>query len=458
MKLKGFILACLSFCMVSCVEPLNRAEIQELWPLLDIWIELPDEMAGDSSDQGVETKANITTKGKECYFNEIQIWAFDHADAGNLHALPIGYAELDGINKTSGSNWNNWNNAYKMQIRISSVFLESYDTPRADFYVLANWKCIYDQDNRPGMAMTLGDLRALKFGAGGRPAGEKGSGAPGTDNFGPADGTCWLWSKYVEKGKDGSPVLPMSAIHNNNNNGVDLTFLKNAYENFEDPTVAELSSVGAVKMQRAVTKISFLFSKPAGMQGVTIRQVVLDGGMIPKETNVFQLATQPGKVSLPSNVTYHDEARLFANSQFEHAYPLLPNKFKPNTYPQVSIDIGESVSPENLKTSLTTQSDYYSTLEDAIANGSVIEMVTYLRETDKQLSGKIYYSVGDETHENESDYPYVEFKMQTKNQKHFRRNYLWSVYAFFLSDEMRFVVDNTYWGDEGAHKPEHSFN
>ena len=447
-------------CMVSCVEPLNHAEIQELWPVLDIWIELPDGMEeAYGEDQGVETKANITPKGKESYLNEMQIWAFDHADANanNSNALPIGYVEMDNINKTAGSNWNTVEKAFKMQIRISTAFLESYETPRADFYVLANWKSIYDQANRPGMALTLGQVRALTFGSGDRPAGEAGPGAPGTDKFGPADGTCWLWSKTFSQGA--TPVLPMSAIHRGSgNNGVDLTFLKNVYANFEEPTSNEINTVGVVQLQRAVTKLRFVFSKPVDLANVTIRQIVLDGGVIPERTNVFQL--QSGKVSLSSDVEYHEEARLFATGQFEHQFPLLPNRFTAvlGQYANwVPIDIGESIDPENLKSSMSSESEYETKLQTAVEQGTVIEMVTYLRETNRRISGKIYYSVGEESHENESEYPYAVFTMP-ETTKHFCRNNVWSVYAFFLNDEMHFRVDNTYWSDEGAHKPGHSFN
>lgn len=440
---------CIFVSLTSCVEPLDYEKLSEELPGIDIWFRAPD----------VEESEEYSTKawtGKVAYENtenrikEVLVWAYEHIDDENAgaEAKPVGYVEYTPIGANAGTTWTQWKNALKIRLIISTSFIQDNETPKIDLFVLVNWSSIFKEGTRPSSTMTRGQLRSCYFGDGTKDSNKR---------FGANDKTCWVWIPNPSNPGKGSPNtaidLPMSCIYkgrNNSTSGFDLTFLKNAYDQKVLPSDADFNEhVGVVQLKWAVSKMRFVFSKPVGMDNVQITRIVLDNGVIPTSTYVFE---QGNTVSLPTE-QYNSEAQLFKNSTLSS--PLLPSKFS-----NKDLDVGESVDPEELASSWfmnndKSHSNYESVLRSAILNGEATEMVTYFRETDRPVKGTIYYSIDNGQTEIAQSFSMEDVSGYTSGYK-FGRGRLWSVFAYFLDDEMHFKVVNDYWSDN-AHQSEHTF-
>ena len=166
--------------------------------------------------------------------------------------------------------------------------------------------------------------------------------------------------------------------------------------------VGTLSAVSTVQLTRAVSKLRFVFAKTTGEPKVSITSIKMNDYMIPEVEYFFKT---------PESMTYNTEAK-----------ELLPTAID---------DIAETADPTLfIYTNQTAQE--YENLIDAAANKQDPEKpeVTvygpiYLRESDKQLTGTITYTIGEGTPEPQT----VDFAMQQAGD--FSRNHTWIVYAYY---------------------------
>lgn len=441
---------CIFVSATSCVEPLDYEKLSEELPGIDIWFLAP---GAEESDEDI-TKAwtgTVAFENSENRIKEVLVWAYEHVDneADGVDAIPVGYVEYTPIGANAGTTWTSWNNALKIRLIISTSFIQNTETPKVDLFLLVNWSSIFKDSARPSSTVTRGQLRSFVFGDNTKDSSRR---------FGANDKTCWVWIPNPSNPNKGGPNttsidLPMSCIYkglNNSTSGIDLTFLKNAYDQNRLPSDTEFkNNVGVVKLKWAVSKMRFVFSKPVGMDNVKIARIVLDNGVIPKSSYVFE---QGSSVSLPTD-QYNGAAHLFKNSTLSS--PLLPSKFN-----NKDLDIGESVDPEELATTWfksegKNHAAYESKLLDAIKNGEATEMITYFRETDRPIKGTIYYSIDNGQTEIAQPFSMEDIDGYTSNYK-FGRGRLWSVFAYFRDDEMHFKLVNDYWS-EAPHESQHTF-
>jgi len=186
---------------------------------------------------------------------------------------------------------------------------------------------------------------------------------------------------------DPTKGLPMTAT------GLDLPIRG------EDPAF----SVSSLMLTRAVSKLRYVFCKQEGDErNLQITKVVLNGNQIPINEylfaeNDYRINEEDGYVS--SNFTFTPPAafEIFANAR-----------------------------PEDLVYSGQSPASYQSLLDQAIADHVLTDGGTYyFRESDKQLTGWVYYSVdGVEQRPRE-------FKMNAPGD--FARNRTWTVYAYFIT-------------------------
>ena len=168
------------------------------------------------------------------------------------------------------------------------------------------------------------------------------------------------------------------------------------------------TSMANVRLERAVSKMRFVFANTTGDDDLVIKDITLNAGMMPTEE---YLIPQQGKT-----LTYNT-----ADAS------LLPNSVTAKKVANPTIYIYDGQNAQTYETlinnaNLTTVGPYY------------------LRESDKQLAGTISYSIGGVAQEP------VTFQMQQAGD--FKRNRTWIVYAYhagggFLQTNTLYIKDWT---------------
>lgn len=162
-----------------------------------------------------------------------------------------------------------------------------------------------------------------------------------------------------------------------------------------------------LKLVRAVSKIRFVFSSLKGMP-----KMYIDG------------------VKLGKNMLYKKEY-YFLND--DH-----PNYWVEDVYDQ-EVDVIESDLSNPIKeiddpmkyifTSGMTDTQYENIINKGISDDELVELATvYLPESDKKLSGTIYFRLGSDMKKQLS----ATFKMVSGD---FRRNQTWVVYAYYIGSQ-----------------------
>ena len=169
-------------------------------------------------------------------------------------------------------------------------------------------------------------------------------------------------------------------------------------------------SMATVQLERMVSKLRFMFSRSESSPSVIINSVTLNSGMIPMEEYLF-LAD--------------DGKRYHVGSDYESAASLAAN-------------VGEIASCSSPQLYIYTEgmeAPYYDAL---VENGIATSELTlagpyYLRESDRQLKGTIYYFVDGSPRQ-------ATFQMAQAGD--FSRNHTWTVYGYFSSNEEGDMVLN----------------
>ena len=197
------------------------------------------------------------------------------------------------------------------------------------------------------------------------------------------------------------------------------------------------TEMAKVKLARAVSKARFIFSCSNDFDGLKITQVTFDANMIPTQEFLFLTDSyNPDNNYYKIGNSYNDAVTSSLFSIDETAICADPAHYAWDRL-------------RNDKTDCTAQ-DY----EDLIADGLTIhegesaprltERRLYLRESDKQLSGTIYYKVKEKGAAAYGDEQSITFKMvgpeaPAQWQAYFSRNHTWIIYAYLAWAKMRIV-------------------
>lgn len=172
--------------------------------------------------------------------------------------------------------------------------------------------------------------------------------------------------------------------------------------------VGTTSNIATVRLERAVSKVRFVFANTVGAPALTIKDVTLNAGMMPTEE---YLIPQQGKT-----LTYNT-----ADAS------LLPNSVTANQVdnPTIYLYAGQ-------------EAQVYENLIDQSPLTQIGPF--YLRESDKKLTGTITYQLEGKEEQTGT------FAMNAADD--FRRNHTWIVYAYhvgggFLQLEAIYVKDWT---------------
>lgn len=274
-----------------------------------------------------ETSPNPTDEEK---IYSIRVWAFKSGTDEN--AMPIGFKAETGLSATGSHN-------VSMKLRKTAGKPEYID-----LYILLNAESIGVLDGNNCNTMTRKDLKAATF----------------NSNFGiKPDGS----PQATEVSEKGLPISRVITDINVNNHIA------------EKETKAAANPV-SVPLVRAVSKLHFFFARKAGKdtESVTVTKIEVNGETLTAASPVFPEAATDAKKDnngLTGNftgLTYLTKNLIFGGIATE--------KIKPVDDPEVyKRNPGEKAR------------DYMTRLSTNVQEGCR----SYLRETDKPITGKIYF-------------------------------------------------------------------
>lgn len=288
--------------------------------------------AGSTAGTSGSPKENETspdpTDEEKIY--SIRVWAFKSGTDEN--AMPIGFKAETGLSATGSHN-------------VSMKLRKTADRPEnIDLYILLNAESIGVLDGNNCNTMTRKDLKAATF----------------DSNFGiKPDGS----PQATEVSKKGLPISRVITDINVNNHIA------------EKETEAAANPV-SVPLVRAVSKLHFFFARKAGQdtESVTVTKIEVNGETLTAASPVFPEAATDAKKDnngLTGNftgLTYLTKNLIFGGIATEKINPVDdPEVYKRNP--------GEKAQ------------DYMDRLSKAVHEGCR----SYLRETDKPITGKIYF-------------------------------------------------------------------
>lgn len=161
--------------------------------------------------------------------------------------------------------------------------------------------------------------------------------------------------------------------------------------------VGSSSEVSTVQLNRAVSKLRFVFAKTTGESPVKIKSITMNAGMIPTEEYLFKI---------PLSMTYNTDAEELLTVNID--------------------DIAETADPTDYLYTNQEAQEYENLINEAASKQPAEVTVygpVYLRESDKLLAGTITYQIGDGADQT------VDFQMQQAGD--FLRNHTWIIYAYY---------------------------
>lgn len=285
--------------------------------------------AGTSGTLGQDETSPNPTEEEKIY--SIRVWAFKSGSAET--AAPIGFKAETGLNET-GSH----------QVSMKLLRKAAGDLENIDLFILLNAESIGVLNDNNCNRMTRQELKAKTF----------------NSNFG--------------INTDGSPQakavpatgLPISRVITN------IYVKDNIADNAADAATKPVS----VPLVRAVSKLHFFFARKTGKdtESVTVTKIEVNGETLTAASPVFpEAATNAEKDTKGLKGSFNGLKYLTKNLTFG---AIATNKINPVADPEVYIrNTGEKAQA------------YMTRLSTGVQEGCR----SYLRETDKPITGKIYF-------------------------------------------------------------------
>lgn len=432
------MLLALSFLTSGCVEPLDpslRGSTDPNAVSLPIRLYIPNAMPATKAGAG-----DVSGVSPESQVYRVQVWMFDHQAATETAGdgeKAVAYAEAD----LSTSNTQNmgpydqsgyyatWESAkiFRLPLMIPGYVLEREAAKmKFDFYVLANAASI---GSTAGRETTRGALKALTFGK-----------TTSADYFGTTAGSVKTGTTPSNALGTSGSGLPISGFFNKTRNddgttgdatGVDLSFLKP--ETLKTLTPAQITAKSpVVQLERAVSKIRFVFAAPTGMTGMSITGIEVNGSLIPDNTYVFPRESDVTLFQLPSaSMTYGGVTAVTPPASVGTIVD--PNYLRSTCDSTFTIGGTEYKKPSAMDAQ--EYEDFLTAAVSASPAALATETYVYLRESDKPITGKIYYKLSaDQATPSVATFDMTKITGYTAANTNFHRNHSWIVYAYFQGE------------------------
>lgn len=298
-------------------------------PTAQARVNAPANTAGTSGTLGQNETSPNPTEEEKIY--SIRVWAFKSGSAET--AAPIGFKAETGLNET-GSH----------QVSMKLLRKAAGDLDNIDLFILLNAESIGVLNDNNCNRMTRQELKAATF----------------NSNFGiNTDGS-------PQAKKVPATGLPISRVITNIN-------VKN---NIADNAAAAAAKPVSVPLVRAVSKLHFFFARKTGKdtESVTVTKIEVNGETLTTTSPVFpEAATNAEKDTKGLKGSFNGLKYLTKNLTFG---AIATNKINPVADPKVYIrKDGEKAQK------------YMTRLYTGVQEGCR----SYLRETDKTITGKIYF-------------------------------------------------------------------
>ena len=361
--------------------------------VLNIYVYAPGQAVPTRGNQG---QVNADPAAEDA-IHTLQIWVYTREETPTL----VTYFKTNAFQQDPQKT----NDTYKFELPIDDSFAsKSEDSrPKVDVYVLANVttnNCGLNFDENTSKA----DLEAAIL----------------------AEGYFGVANPVTEVPFDGLPMSGKLSEQNVSGNKPVLTL---------GPSPTDMAKV---KLARAVSKARFVFSCSTDFDGLQIMRVTFDANMIPIEEYLFLNTdyTDAGNYTNIKGNSYNaaetpslfsiDETTICADPA-HYAWDRLVND-----KPDCTAQNYEDLIADGLK------------VHEGESTPRLTERRLYLRESDKQLSGTIYYKVKEKGAAAYGDEQSITFKMvgpedPTQWQPYFSRNHTWIIYAYLAWAKMRIV-------------------
>lgn len=298
----------------------------------------------------------------------IRVWAFKSGP--DEYAMPIGFKAVTDLSATG---------SYNVSMKLLRKAAGNLEKDNIDLYILLNAESIRVLDGNNCNTMTRKALKDATF----------------NSNFG-------------INTDDGSPEattvpakgLPISRVITN----------INVKDNIADNAADAATKPVSVPLVRAVSKLHFFFTRKdvKDTEGVEVTNIEVNEGIVPTQSSVFPTATTDANKET-EGLTGDLTTLSYLNKKM--------------TFGSVATkDIGPVSDPTwYIRKSDQTAEDYITQLRGVTRECHL----SYLRETDKKLTGTIYYKLNKSGTE----------KQATFSISNAYRNHEMVVYGYFLGDE-----------------------
>ena len=349
----------------------ERAVSVDESPKLSITLEIP-AAPGTKADEG-EAASQME---EENAIYDLKIWVFKHDD----HEKVL-YAKYPSDEHPNPDDLPQAGTVKKYVFSVDRSLATDNPRPKLDVFVLANSASIN---------CTLGDVDYATL---------TGATFGGSSYFGPESPvTPAILESRKSDFEEERKGLPMSGM------GEELTISGEDYS----------LSIGKITMQRAVSKLRYVFCQTLNIgedaETMEVLRIELDNDLIPNQEYVF---SPGGGLNVKASEGYVDAGITTTNSA------PVPSSAIPELYSYN----GSGASGA---------ADYERLILEAVDEGKLLCPATYyLRESGRCLSGTIYYRVK----KNDKVVPPEErskrFEMKTPD---FVRNHTWTMYGYFITE------------------------
>jgi hypothetical protein len=387
---------------------------------LDIYVYSPEHPMLTRADVGEIASRSVA----ENTVHTLQIWVFKHSDGSKA----VGYLETTPtfLNETDGQE--------KFRMEVGKEFADHPEN--VDVYVVANaGSCgLVDGENKLtlGESTTRAELDAQMIGA---------------NYFGTSSLVSSVPNTETEKG------LPMSGVLKD----------QSIYGSYPALRVGTQAAMATVQLTRAVSKLRFVLCRKTEDNDKTkkilesIDDIQLDGYKIPTESYLMPVSTPSYSSFVSTPINYSGVAKSD-----------IPQVDNPMLY---MYDKQEAQEYENLinaavGSDLTWLQQYGTEKEiselTSLTSAALPQLkelgLTYLRESDQQLTGVITYKYKERNSLDTSwdaitpKQTTVQFSMATAGD--FLRNHSWIIYIFFMDEKIHVLtvtnIGMKIWGNGGT--------
>ena len=216
-------------------------------------------------------------------------------------------------------------------------------------------------------------------------------------------------------------------------------------------------TLNKIDLVRAISKIRFAFARTTGLVDVEVTGIEVNGNIIPKKERIFpnQDATNYGEYD---NITYNGDR--YTNivktgtdaTDYEQAKLIYDNSATAGDFTATLIpyDLIQQFTDPRYQTfaEKSSRENYTAAQYDAFITNSVIgnayNFDTYLRESDRPVTGKIYFRLSNDGAVKSIDFS-TAAPSGSDTSEDFARNHIYTVYAWFEGTEMKLRVEARKW-------------